>query len=78
MLDACSWLTRSPMTELRLRQTRSGIGSRDSQRNTLRSLGLGAIGRRSTRPDTPDVRAMVKVVAHLVEIESDTASGEPT
>lgn len=63
------------MTEIRLRQTRSSIGSRDSQRHTLRALGLGAIGRRSSRPDTPDVRAMVKVVQHLVEIESDTPNG---
>jgi large subunit ribosomal protein L30 len=66
------------MSELRLTQTRSGIGSRDSQRNTLRALGLGAIGRTSTRPDTPDVRAMVKVVEHLIEIESDTPNGERT
>lgn len=64
------------MTELRLRQTRSSIGSRDSQRLTLRALGLGAIGRRSSRPDTPDVRAMVQVVAHLVEVESDAQNGE--
>ena len=66
------------MTELRLRQTRSCIGARDSQRHTLRALGLGAVGRRSSRPDTPDVRAMVRVVEHLVEIESDAANGVMT
>ena len=64
------------MTELRLRQVRSSIGSRDSQRNTLRALGLGAIGRQSSRPDTADVRAMVEVVKHLVEIESDGPNGD--
>ena len=64
------------MTELRLRQIRSSIGSRDSQRDTLRALGLGAIGRRSSRPDTPDVRAMVKVVKHLIEIASGKSNGD--
>ncbi len=64
------------MSELRLRQVRSAIGSRDSQRHTLRALGLGAIGRRSSRPNTADVRAMVKVVEHLVEIESDPSQSE--
>jgi large subunit ribosomal protein L30 len=64
------------MTELRLRQIRSSIGSRDSQRDTLRALGLGAIGRRSSRPDTPDVRAMVKVVEHLIEIASGKSNGD--
>ncbi|MCY3749430.1 MAG: 50S ribosomal protein L30 [Chloroflexi bacterium] len=66
------------MTDLRLRQTRSSIGSRDSQRDTLRALGLGSVGRRSSRPDTPDVRAMVKAVEHLVEIESDSPNGGRT
>ena len=75
MRDACRVRDRRPMPELRLRQTRSGIGSRDSQRNTLRALGLGAVGRQSTRPDTPDMRAMVKVVEHLVEVESDETNG---
>ena len=64
------------MTELRLRQIRSSIGSRDSQRDTLRALGLGAIGRRSSRPDTPDVRAMVKVVEHLIEIACGKSNGD--
>ena len=64
------------MTELRLRQIRSSIGSRDSQRDTLRALGLGAIGRRSSRPDTPDVRAMVKVVEHLIEVASGKSNGD--
>jgi len=64
------------MTELRLRQVRSSIGSRDSQRDTLRALGLGSIGRQSSRPDTADVRAMVKVVEHLVEVESDVPNGD--
>ncbi|MDE2902780.1 MAG: 50S ribosomal protein L30 [Chloroflexota bacterium] len=66
------------MSELRLRQVRSSIGSRDRQRDTLRALGLGAIGRRSARPDTADVRAMVKVVEHLVEVESDLPHGDQT
>lgn len=66
------------MSELRLRQVRSSIGSRESQRHTLQALGLGSIGRRSSRPNTADVRAMVKAVEHLVEIESDSSPGTAT
>ena len=63
------------MAELWLRQIRSSIGTRDGQRRTLKALGLGTIGRRVSRPDTPEVRAMVRVVSHLVEIEADERDG---
>ena len=56
------------MAKLRIRQTRSSIGSKQGQRRTLAALGLGSIGRESVRPDTSEVRSMVAVVQHLVEI----------
>ena len=56
------------MAEIRIRQTRSTIGSKQGQRRTLAALGLGSIGRESVRPDTSEIRAMVAVVQHLVQI----------
>ncbi len=63
------------MAELLLRQVRSSIGCRAPQRDTLRALGLGGVGRQSSRPDTADMRAMVRAVRHLVQVESTHDAG---
>ena len=39
--------------QLRVKQTRSCIGTKPKQRGTLRALGLGRIGRVNTLPDRP-------------------------
>jgi large subunit ribosomal protein L30 len=39
-----------------------------SQRQTLVGLGLNKIRRRSTLPDTPEVRGMIEAVKHLVRV----------
>jgi len=57
------------MTQLRIRQVRSSVGGRQNQRDTLRTLGLKRIGDESTREDRPEVRGMIKTVAHLVAVE---------
>ncbi len=57
------------MAELTLQQVRSSNGASPSQRDTLRSLKLGKIGRRSAMTDTPQLRGMVRVVEHLVVVE---------
>lgn len=57
------------MAELQITQTRSAIGGKHKQRETLRTLGLGRIGRSSVREDTPQVRGMIQVVTHLVKVE---------
>jgi len=54
---------------LRIRQVRSPNGSSRKQRDTLRSLGLGRIGRSAQRPDGPAVRGQIGAVRHLVEVE---------
>jgi large subunit ribosomal protein L30 len=54
---------------LRIRQVRSSNGSSRKQRDSLRTLGLGRIGRTSERPDGPAVRGLVASVAHLVEVD---------
>jgi large subunit ribosomal protein L30 len=57
------------MADVRLKQVRSANGTSPSQRDTLRSLKLGKIGRTSTMTETPQLEGMIRVVAHLVEVE---------
>ena len=57
------------MTQLKIRQVRSSLGGKQYQRDTLRTLGLKRIGDSSTREDRPEVRGMIKKVAHLVDVE---------
>ncbi len=54
---------------LRVTQTRSAIGTKPKQRGTLRSLGLGRIGKTNILPDRPEIRGMVAKVPHLVTVE---------
>jgi len=43
------------------------------QRATLVGLKLNKIGRRSTLPDTPEVRGMIAKVAHMVRVVGEQA-----
>jgi len=56
-------------TKLVIRQVRSANGSNPKQRDTLRTLGLGKIGRTTERPDDENVRGQLAAVSHLVEID---------
>ena len=56
-------------TKLRIRQVRSANGSSQKQRDSLRTLGLGRIGKSTERPDDPIVRGLIGSVAHLVEVD---------
>ena len=54
---------------LRIVQTRSTIGCKKNQRDTVRSLGLKRIGDVVTKEDRPEIRGMVHTVRHLVTVE---------
>ena len=56
------------MATLRITQVRSANGSNPRQRESLRTLGLGKIGRTSERDDHPTVRGLINSVRHLVEV----------
>ena len=60
------------MAELRLKQVRSANGASSRQRDTLRSLRLGRIGRSAAHEDTPQLRGMLRVVGHLVELGGES------
>ena len=57
------------MAQLKVRQVRSGLGGKQNQRDTLRTLGLKRVGDETTREDRPEVRGMIKTVSHLVAVE---------
>jgi large subunit ribosomal protein L30 len=56
--------------KLVIKQVRSPNGSNPRQRDSLRTLGLGRIGRTTERPDDPSVRGLIASVRHLVEVEN--------
>jgi large subunit ribosomal protein L30 len=57
------------MARLQVRQTRSAIGRKQEQRQTLRSLGLRRIGDVVVKDDRPEIRGMLAAVTHLVAVE---------
>jgi large subunit ribosomal protein L30 len=57
------------MSRLKITQTRSGIGNKQNQRETLRSLGLKRIHDVVVKEDRPEIRGMVHTVTHLVSVE---------
>jgi len=57
------------MAELTITQVRSANGISPRQRETLRSLRLGRIGRTVEHSDSPQLRGMLRKVDHLVEVK---------
>jgi large subunit ribosomal protein L30 len=57
------------MARLKIVQVRSEIGSKDNQRQTLRSLGLKRVRDVVVKEDRPEIRGMVQTVIHLVTVE---------
>lgn len=48
---------------------RSPIGYTKRQKDTVTALGLHRMHETIERPDTPDMRAMVASISHMVRIE---------
>jgi len=57
------------MARLKVTQRKGKVGGTHSQRETLRSLGLKRIGDVVVKEDRPEIRGMVRTVAHLVTVE---------
>lgn len=57
------------MARLKVIQKKSGIGTKPNHRETLRSLGLKRVGDIVVKEDRPEIRGMVRTVAHLVAVE---------
>jgi len=61
------------VTKVRITQVRSTIGQSDRHAGTLRALGLGRIGRTVEQADSPQLRGMLRQVAHLVRVDGKDA-----
>jgi large subunit ribosomal protein L30 len=57
------------MTMVKITQVKSTNGANPKQRDTLRSLGLGKIGRTTEREESDVLKGMVAKVAHLVKVD---------
>jgi large subunit ribosomal protein L30 len=55
--------------KLRVTYVKSAIGYRQSQKDTIRSLGLRRLNHSVVVEDTPSLRGMVAAVQHLVRVE---------
>jgi large subunit ribosomal protein L30 len=65
------------MSEIRVRQIKSSIGTKPKHRGTLRALGLGRIGKSHVFDDRPEIRGMIAKVPHLVSVEDVDEAGAP-
>jgi large subunit ribosomal protein L30 len=58
------------MAQIRVTYVKSAIGYRQSQKDTIRSLGLRRLNQTVVVDDNPSMRGMVETVQHLVRVES--------
>jgi large subunit ribosomal protein L30 len=57
------------VSQLKVTQVRSSIGTKPKHRGTLRALGLRGIGQSNVLADRPEIRGMIARVPHLVQVE---------
>ena len=57
------------MAKIKVTQVKSGVGRKQNQRETLRSLGLKRIGDSVVVEARPELVGMAKSIAHLVTVE---------
>ncbi len=62
------------MAHVKVTQIKSKIGTKQSHKDCLRTLGLRKIRQSVVREDTPEVRGLIRAVRHLVTVQS--VSGE--
>lgn len=65
---AASKSTKSAAEGIRVTLKRSPIGTPEGHRLVLRGLGLRHIRQTAVRPNTPQVRGMIKKVGYLLEV----------
>jgi large subunit ribosomal protein L30 len=60
------------VTTVRITQIRSTIGQTKEHEGTLRSLGLGRIGRSAEHALSSELEGKLRHVAHLVRMEKES------
>ena len=59
------------MATLKITQVRSATSRGKKQIGTIRALGLKRLGHTVEHDDRPEIRGMINVVSHLVEVEEN-------
>ncbi len=57
------------MSKVTVTLKRSLINRPYTQMRTIEALGLNRVGSTTVKADTPQIRGMIKKVAHLVEVK---------
>jgi large subunit ribosomal protein L30 len=57
------------MAKIKVTQVRSATSRGAKQIGTIRALGLKRLGQTVEHEDRPEIRGMINVVSHLVEVE---------
>ena len=57
------------MAQLKITQTRGLAGTKQNQRDSMRTLGLRKIRQSVVRPDDSNTRGLINAVRHLVTVE---------
>lgn len=57
------------MAEIKITQVRSIIEQLEAAKRTIKALGLGRPNYSVIKKDTPQIRGMIRRVAHLVTVE---------
>ena len=55
--------------KLKVTQVRSGIGRPETQKRTLKGLGLTRMNKSVILEDSLAVRGMIRKISHLIEVE---------
>ncbi len=63
-------ISSPPTKKLRIKLVRSVIGHPQTQRATVRGLGLRRLNSEVIKPDCPEVRGMMAKIAHLIRVET--------
>lgn len=57
------------MAQIKITLVRSTIERPETQKRTVKSLGLGKLNSSVVRNDSPQIMGMVKKVSHLIKVE---------
>jgi large subunit ribosomal protein L30 len=57
------------MAKLKITQIRSAIGREESQKLTIKALGIKRMNHSVIKDDKPEIRGMITKVVHLVKVE---------
>ncbi len=56
------------MAKIRIKQVKSGIKRPEVQKRTLKALGFRKLNQVVEHEDTPQIKGMIAVVSHMVEV----------